>query len=70
MESRRAHSKVARLHRAPDAEFADAGLQGSAFHAEKIGGAARAGDAPFGLPKSAQDMLPLRFFQCGYRSAR
>ena len=50
---------------AADAEFADAGLQGGALHAEKICGAARAGNTPLGLAKGAEDVLTFRFFQGG-----
>src|SRR5882762_3640126 len=54
---------------AADAEFADAGLQGGAFHAEHVGGAARAGDAPMSLAKGAKDMLALGFLLSSDRSS-
>jgi hypothetical protein len=52
---------------AADAEFAHAGLQGGALHAEEIGGAAGAGDAPLGLAQGAEDVLALGLFQGGDR---
>ena len=55
----------AALDRAADAELAHAGLQGGALHAEKIGGAARAGDAPLGLAEGAEDVLAFGFFKRG-----
>src|SRR5215467_4367625 len=47
------------LDGASDAKFADARLQRGAFHAEQIGGPARAGDAPLGLPQSTKNVLAL-----------
>src|SRR5580698_1083290 len=53
------------LDGAADVEFAHAGLEGGALHAEDGGGAFGAGDAPFGLAKSAEDVLALGFFEGG-----
>ena len=50
---------------AADAELAHAGLKRGALHAEKDGGAARAGDAPLGLAEGAEDVLALGFFESG-----
>ena len=54
---------VAKLDRAADAEFPDAGLQRGALHTEQGGGAAGTGDAPLGLPKRTENVLALGFFQ-------
>jgi hypothetical protein len=58
---------LAALDGTADAELAHAGLQGGALHAEKNSGAARAGNAPLGLAKGAEDVLALGFFQGGDR---
>jgi len=50
---------------AADVEFAHAGLQGGALHAEDGGSAFGAGDAPFGLAEGAKDVLALGFFESG-----
>jgi len=54
---------------AVDAEFAHAGLQGGAFHAEDGGGSFGAGDAPLGLAQDLENVLALRFVQ-GAESGR
>jgi hypothetical protein len=51
------------LDRAPDAEFAHARLERRAFHAEDNGRAFGTGDAPFGLPKRAENVLALGVFE-------
>ncbi len=53
------------LDGAADVEFAHAGLQRGALHAEDGGGAFGAGDAPFGLAEGAEDVLALGFFERG-----
>ena len=50
-----------------DVEFAHAGLQSGALHAEDGGGAFGTGDAPFGLAQCTQDVLTLGFFESGHR---
>src|SRR5580693_10474515 len=54
---------AAKLDGAADVEFAHAGLQCGALHAEDGSGAFGAGDAPFGLAESAEDVLALGFFE-------
>ena len=62
---------LADLDWAADVEFAHAGLEGGALHAEDGGGAFGAGDAPFGLAESAEDVLALGFFERGdWRAGR
>ena len=51
------------LDRPADAEFADAGLQRGALHAEKIGCAIWSGDAPFGSAQGAKNVLAFGFFE-------
>lgn len=53
------------LDGAANAELAHAGLQGGALHAEEVGGAAGAGDAPLGMLKRAEDVLAFGFVQSG-----
>ena len=57
---------AAKLDGAADVEFAHAGLEGGALHAEDGGGAFGAGDAPFGLTEGAEDVLALGFFEGGH----
>ena len=64
-----AERSIAELHRAADAEFAHAGLERGALHAEEGGGAFGTGDAPFGLAQGAENVLAVGFFEGGDRGS-
>ena len=55
------------LDGAADAEFAHAGLERGALHAQQRGGAFGAGNAPLRLLEGAQDVLALGLFESGNR---
>ncbi len=63
----REHARI--LDGAADAEFAHAGLERGALHAQQRGGAFGAGNAPLRLLQGAQDVLALGFFQSGDRGS-
>src|SRR5690349_5702133 len=56
-----------KLNRPANSEFAHAGLKSGALHAEKGRGTFRAGDAPSGLAKGAENVLAFGLFKCGDR---
>ena len=59
--ARRIHKQGNPLDRAADAEFAHAGLERGALHAEQRGGAFGAGDAPLGVLERTENVLALGF---------
>src|SRR5690349_20211757 len=56
-----------KLNRPANSEFAHASLESGALHSKKGRGAFRAGDAPSGLAKGAENVLALGLFKCGDR---
>jgi hypothetical protein len=53
------------VRRAGNAEFLHPVSKGAGVEAENLGGAARAGDDPVGLPENGEDVVVFDSFQAG-----